>query len=279
MTLLFLLGNGALLLPMRAPLMVAALTVVMGIMLLVWSGKSLRGTTEVKTREGIIALLLQFLPVGVLIGRNLWLYSPDAMLYTVAAGAAFVAVRQLALFTDGKSTIRAVSGGLSLILAGVIGYGINETLAGTFIGVPLAQAIATLSAAALCYEVSTRSCESAAAYRSVATAVVVIGMTYNLLVFGGMLASLLTIGAGVALVAGSYVAQQRSAFIGGILLFVAGMIEQAVHVFRFFELGSWAGLALVGVLAIVFGSLLESKGALLKSGMEACKTRYREWSY
>ncbi len=279
MTLLFLLANAALLLPVRAPLMVTLLTVAMAVMLLLWCGKSLRQSTEVKTREGMAALALQFLPICVLIGRNLWLYSQEAMLYTVALFAVYVAVRQLTLFLGEQSTLRGVGEGFSLLLAMATGTGVYNTLLSPGDSASLALIGATMVSAAMCYELSTRSTEQGGWYRGIATALLVIGLGTNLLLFGGLFATLLTIGTGLVMIAGSYMVQQRGVLIGGVLLFGTGMVEQLIQTFHSFDMGYWAVLAVSGICAIVIGSLIESQGGRIKARYLAWKAGYSEWSY
>jgi hypothetical protein len=279
MTILFLLGNAALLLPVRAPEMVTALTLAMAALLLFWCGKSLRDSTEVKTREGMVALALQFIPISVLIGRNLWLYSSDSLLYTMAIVAAFIAVRQLSLFLGAQSLLRGIGNKISLILSGMTGVGIYTTLLDAGTGGSAALIGATLTSAAMIYEVGLRSGVYGSGYRSFATAVAVLGLGFNLIAYGGFLSAILTMGVGIALVAASYVAQNRSTFTGGITLLLGSMVEQLVHAFRLFDLGSWASLAVVGIAAILIGSLLESRGGQLKSRLMAWKSRYSEWTY
>lgn len=279
MSILFLMGNTALLLPMRAPEMVTALTVVMSVTLLLWCGKSLRDSTEVKTREGMVALALLFLPIGVLIGRNLWLYTSDSLLYTVVTFAIFIAMRQLSLFLEVQTTLRGVSNKLSLVLSGLTGLGIHDALQSAGAGESMALVGATLAIAAMTYEIAMRAGAFSGGYRTLATAVTVGGLGLNLVIYGGLPAAVVTMGVGVALIAGSYMAQKRSAFIGGIILFLGSLVEQVVHAFQLFDLGSWAALAIVGILAILIGSLLESQGEQLKSRFTQWKSRYSEWTY
>ena len=90
---------------------------------------------------------------------------------------------------------------------------------------------------------------------------------------------MLTIAFGLGLIATSYIAQQRTAFIGGVTLFIGGMLEQFTHLFQLFNLGYWSTLAITGVVAILIGSLLESQGGVLKTRFAAWKRRYNAWSY
>jgi len=279
MTLIFLLANAALLLPIRTPEMVALLTLVMAGMLLLWCGGDLRKSTEVKTREGMVALLMQFMPIGVLLGRNIWLYSSDSMLYTVAVMAGYIAVRQLSLFFNVRSWLRGASNILSLLLSAMTGFGLYAALQNGCVGDSLALVVATLAIASMNFDIASRAGRNGVFYRSLAIVVTVFGLTINLLFFGGILSSLLTMAIGVALVAGSYIMQMRSSFIGGIVLMLGSLLEQGIQTFRYFDLGSWVGLAMLGIIAIVIGSLLESRGGQLKARFQALKSHYNEWSY
>lgn len=279
MTLIFLLANAALLLPIRTPIMIAVLTLVMAGMLLLWCGGDLRKSTEVKTREGMVALLMQFMPIGVLLGRNIWLYSSDSMLYTVAVSAGYIAIRQFSLFFDERSGLRDASNALSLLLTAMTGFGLYAALLEGGAGDSLALVAATLAIAGMNFDIANRAGINGVFYRSLAIVVTVFGLGINLLFFGGILPALLTMAMGVVLIAGSYVMQMRSSFMGGVVLVLGSLLEQGIHAFRYFDLGSWVGLAMLGIVAIVIGSLLESSGGQLKARFQVLKSHYSEWSY
>ncbi len=279
MTLLFLAGNAALLLPVRTPEMATLLSLVMAGMLLLWCGNRLRQSTEVKTREGMIALALQFLPIGIILGRNVWLYAADNLLYTSGAIAAFVAVRQLSLFLPESSHWRRAGNFLSLLLSSMTGVGLFATLIQAGSGVSQALVIATLTIAGMLYEVAGRSGKDGGMFRSLATGVLVTGMGFNLLTYGGALATLLTMATGAALIVGSYTLQKRNVFIGGAVLLVGSTLQQIIHAFHYFDLTGWATITLVGVTAILVGSLLESSVGQLKAHYGTWKSKYQEWSY
>ena len=279
MTILFLAGNAALLLPARTPPAAAVLALVMAGMLLLWCGERLRQSTEVKTREGMIALALQFLPIGVVLGRNVWLYAADSLLYTAAALAAFVALRQLSLFMVKSSDWYRGINLLSGLLAGLTGMELNSSLLSSGTGSSPALVVATLVASAMIFEIAARGSEESRGYRSLAALVLVSGLGSNLLSYGGILATVLTMVVGSALIAGSYATRNRSLFIGGAVLLVGGTLQQLVHAIRFFDLAGWATITLVGVAAILLGSLLESSGGRLKGRFATWKARHQDWTY
>ncbi len=279
MTLLFLAGNALLLLPIRTPEVATLLTLVMAAMLLMWCGNRLRQSTEVKTFEGMIALALQFLPMGIILGRNVWLYAADSLLYTSAAIAAFVAVRQLSLFLPENSYWRRTGNFLSILLACITGTGLFATLLQAGSGISLALVIATITIAGMLYELANRSGADGGVFRSLATTVLVTGLGFNLLHYGGLLATLLTMATGVVLIVGSYTLQKRNVFIGGMVLLIGSTLQQIIHAFRFFDLTGWATITLVGVTAILVGSLLESSVGQIKAHYGTWKSKYQEWSY
>jgi hypothetical protein len=279
MTLMFLAGNAALLLPARTPLAATTLTIVMAGMLLFWCGDRMRKSTEVKTFEGMIALTLQFLPIGIILGRNVWLYAADSMLYTAGAVAAFIAVRQLSLFLPETSYWRRSGNFLSILLSCISGTGLFATLIQAGSGISLALVVATLAVAGMIYEVASRSGEEGGVFRSLATVVLVTGLGFNLLTYGGILATLLTMATGIALIVASYSLQKRNVFIGGAVLLVGSTLQQIIHAFRFFDLTGWATITLVGVAAILIGSLLESSVGQIKAQYGTWKSKYQDWNY
>jgi hypothetical protein len=279
MTVLFIISNIALLLPLRDPKLAAVMTLVMGAYTLFITAKTSRQRTEVKTSEGMIALLLQFLPLIVLLGRNIWLYSADAILFSSACILFFVALRQYSLLVSGKSFLRKMAELFSVVLAVGSGFGIAGALLSVNVFESITVMLAGLLAAGMIYEISLRAGSSQGFYRVMASVVCTLTMLINLLLVGGLLASLITIFIGVAMIVVSYALQQRAIFIGGVLMTLIGLIDQALHMFQYFDFNYWIAMAITGVIAIVLGSLLESNGGRMKVWFGVCRQRYSAWSY
>ena len=85
------------------------------------------------------------------------------------------------------------------------------------------------------YEMSFRKDSNTNLYRMLAIAITVAGVVCNLLVHGGMTASILSLSLGILSISISYIMQQRSLFVGGMILVMAGSIDQFMHIFQYFD--------------------------------------------
>lgn len=278
MSSLFLISNIALLVPLRDPVWVAGMACCLGIYTLLISAKTARQRTEVKTREGMIALLLLFLPLGILLGRNIWLYAPDAFLFTAISATGFVALRHCT--QNMKHTwIRSILEFASLIVASTTGICSLFALGNAGASASVAILSGGLVAAALSYEIGGRACILNEFYRVCAVILLTGSVLLNLWISGGAVASLTTLIIGGAMLVFSYFERKRSLLGGGLLLVVIGLVDQFVQVFQLFDFGYWAGLAGIGVIAIVTASVLEARGESLRQSLRRYKDEYAEWRY
>ena len=71
--------------------------------------------------------------------------------------------------------------------------------------------------------------------------------------------------------------KQRGFFIIGSIMMIVGIVEQLYYLVHFFDLGSWASLAVLGVLAIVVGSVIEAKGEKIQHRFVKLKDNFRSW--
>ena len=58
-------------------------------------------------------------------------------------------------------------------------------------------------------------------------------------------------------------AEQRYSVVGGISLLVGSVLRETLALLQHFHMGSWIGLAILGISAILLASLIESKGRSL----------------
>jgi hypothetical protein len=278
LSMLFLFSNVALLLPLRDPQLIALLTLALTVCAVVLSRRAAHKHSAAKTREGITALSLQLLPLAVLIGRSLWLYSVDLFLITVACFAAFFILRQISLYLAPGSRLRNISDMLSLApavaAAPVLGAALRDA---GFIPAALMFPLATMLSATLVYDISRRSHKSAGLYRHIAVAGLTAGMIFNLLWFNGFLAAIACVLVGLSLLVSGYRLQQSGVFIGGLASLLAGIVELFHELVRHFDLGSWVGLAVLGTLSIVIASSLESQCGMLKPRLESWKGKFHQW--
>jgi len=275
---LFLLSNAALLLPLRDPQLIGLLVLALTVFCLAFTWKTSHQQMAAKTQEGITALGLQFLPLAVLMGRSLWLYSFDLFLMTVLAFTVFFILRQTARYLVPGSRLRNVCDAMSLIPS----LAVIPLMSGALFDMPLFSnmmiiPLAALVSAAMIYDISLRNPNYAAGYRHTAAGVLVVSLIANLILFQGLFAAMVCIFAGLGLVVMGYQKQQRSVFTSGALLSLTGLSYQIYQLVHHFDLGSWIGLAVLGVFAIVLASTIESQGGKLKTHFDQWKVTFKQW--
>lgn len=279
MTGLFLLGNACLLIPVRDPIVVSLLVGALAAVIVTVNARTARERTETKTFEGAIALLLQFAPLAIMIGRSLWLYHSDALVFAAAGAMLFVGLRQFSLLLEPGSNWRTLFEVLSVPCALFTGITGAAALDGILPWTAVAITLGTLLGAAMCYEVSLRAGNNAGTYRLLASVMVVAGMLLNLSIEGGVLAGALCFTTGIGLMAFSYIMQLRIPLFAGGLLVIAALFDQGLHLLRVFDLDYWAGFAVCGVLTIVAASVIERHGSALRQRATQWRQAYGEWQY
>jgi len=277
---LYLISNAALLIPLRDPHLVGYMVIGLSLLVLMVSRNAARQNISAKTNEGMMALVLQYFPMAVLLGRSIWLYSPELFLLTVLALTVFFALRQISIRLENSPEIRSLVEGLSVLPALGFGTGLGATLAENgYLATELVLPIAALATASLIYEVSLRARQGAALYRTLSVTVLSVGVLSNMLILDGVLTAVMSTVIGIAVAVFGYMRQQRTVFGGGMVMMSAGLIYQLYYAILIFHLGSWASLALLGMAAIVVGSTVESHGYRIKLMLTAWKAKHGEWDY
>ncbi|HEY9198365.1 MAG TPA: hypothetical protein VIR60_03290 [Gammaproteobacteria bacterium] len=275
---LFLVSNAVLLLPLRDPQAIAVVAGVLAIGVLMFSRKAAEHQTAAKTQEGITALGLQLLPLGVLLGRSLWLYAFDLFLATVLAATVFFTLRQVSLYLQSGSRLRNLLDAASLIpalwLMPLLGRAVFQTgmIPDAWV-IPLGTVVSAL----LVQDIARRSTAYVMQYQRLAMGILLLGLIGNLLLCSETLAALACVGVGIAAMLYGHHLRQLTLFGGGALLVVVGLLHQALDLIRHFDLGSWISLAVIGVVAIVAASILESQSRTLRLRFEAWRGQLKEW--
>jgi hypothetical protein len=277
LALLFVLSNLALLIPLRDPQLIGFLVTALIAFIMFFSANTAKRHVSANTQEGMLALALQYLPLAVLLGRSLWLYSTDLFLLTVMSAVVFVGVRQLSLLLISNSSLRGWLELFSTVPALVVGAGLYATLSDAqALPVFLILPLSALASALLIYDISLRS-KGARSYRMLAIVILASGLFVNIYFIGGVMTALMSMLLGGATSAYGYHRKQIAVFVGGIVMVGVGVINQLYYLFQQFDLGSWATLAIAGITAIVVGSLIESKGGRIKPMLTAWKAKYGDW--
>ncbi|MDC8444507.1 MAG: hypothetical protein LV471_01065 [Nitrosomonas sp.] len=281
LSILFLFSNAAMLLPLRDPqtigLIVLALTIAVSMATRAFADKQIAA----KTSEGVIALGLQLLPLSVLAIRNLWLYTPDDFLFAMLCVCVFLMLRQASLCLEATATARIILDRIALIPALLIVLPLSSTLAAltdsAFLPASLVLPVSLAISAAMVYDLSRRSQGYAGAFRLIAIWEILLGMTLNLALYDGLLATLSCIVTGACLLMHGYQARQRGVFLAGAALMLIGMLQQLFELIYRFDLASWISFAILGIIAIVAGSVLESPGLRIRQRLSGWQTAFRRW--
>ncbi len=280
LTVLYLLGNAALLVPVRGSEVIGMLIMVATFGILSQVSRASRQDATLRTNEGLFARVVQFLPVGIILSRSLYLYATDAFLITMAALVVFIVIRQIAGQMDRASTMRKTLEYFSVIPAGFAAAGVAAVVDDMW---PHADSLLlpvfTLSLAALIFEISLRCSGRGTGYRRIASVIVASGMLANLFLFGNVITAAACLLAGIAVMVYGYSVQQRLIFGLGLLTLLVGLGHQVTYAIEMFDLGSWGSLALLGIIAIVTGSMLERHGADIKLRFTTWRQRFQSWDY
>ncbi len=280
LTVLYLLGNAALLMPVRGSEVIGILTMGATFVIIAQVSRASRHDATLRTNEGLFARAVQILPVGIILSRSLYLYATDAFLTTVAALVVFIVIRQVAGQMSAASTVRKILEYFSIIPAGFAAAGLTAVVddmwryTDSFL-----LPIFTLSLAAMVIEISLRCSGSGTGYRRIASVIVASGMLANLFLFGNVATALACLLSGIAVMVYGYSVQQRLIFGLGLITLLVGLGHQVTFAIEMFDLGSWGSLALLGIIAIVTGSMLERHGADIKLRFTTWRQRFQSWDY
>lgn len=275
---LFMLSGAAFLVPVRGTAYVAVIVGVLTVVLLVQVVRAKRSDKTLATPEGRFARLVLFSMPAVIVGRGLYLYGADAVMLTVVSSLVFLVLRQLSRDPKLGERGQVILNRLSVIPAASTALGIAGVLMHNHL---LAEAmwipVCVTAGAGLLLEISVRSPSGGAGYRRLAGAVVTLGMLANLWLHPGVDTALVSTVIGLVVTVIGYSDKQRLVFASGLVTFLTGVVYQCYTAFEAFNLGSWTALALVGILAIVSGSVLERHGALFKARLSNWRRSFREW--
>lgn len=276
LTRLFLAANAALLVPVRDAEAVAVGLGVLTVALVPPVVRAVRTDPSLATAEGRFARLMVTVPLLVIAGRSLFLYSASALLFTTLGALAFVALRQVCLELPRSARLRSWLERVSVACAGATALGAGglvEDVAHSALWLPTLA----LVFAAMLVELSLRSAGDGARLRRLASFAVTLGLTANLLLLPGIATAMLCVGIGLLVVVYGYSVEQKQVFGSGLVTLLVGLAYELVRVASLFALGDWSSLALLGTAAILLASVLERHGARARERVRAWHARIGGW--
>ena len=269
------LGNGALLVPTREGEVVAAMVLGLAAVMVVGAARLAGRDPTLATGEGRFARAVLVLPLVVLGGRSLLLYGPQALLEAVLAVIAYAAFREARRRLDGRCRALWTLELAALVAAMGVVAQVAALLPPAWTGDWVPTGLAGVLAAFL-LDLARAAPARAGRYRAAAAWLLVAVASLNLQAVGGFGAALACLAASVALLVGGYQTRSFGMFTAGgagTLAALATAVHQAV---AHFSLGGWTSLALLGVVTIVAGSLVERRGGRLVPLVAAWRSRFRE---
>ena len=280
LTALFMVTNVALLIPVRAPEYIALLLFGLTMLVAKQSYKSATTDTALRTPEGIIARLLLYVPLGVILGRNIWLYASDGFMFAVLSLIVFIMFRQVSIQLSRESQLRKLLEIGSLVPALSFGFGVcMVALAVLPYPVVWLLPLFAVSVTALMLELSTRVVKGALLYRRLAAALLSVAVVSNLVLFSSVATAAVCLLVGLVVLVYGYMVEQRIVFALGTATLLAGLIYQMQFAIDMFDLGSWGSLAALGVAAILVGSTIERHGAKMKKQLNSWNEKFKQWDH
>jgi hypothetical protein len=278
LTLLFMSSGSLLLIPVRQTEPVAALFMLSAAVLIFLVMRLKRHDSTLTTAEGRFARWIVFVPLIMLAGRGMYLYSADAVMYTVLCASAFLALRQYSMDSGLSQRSVDILNRLSVLPAIATATGVTTiAVDANWLADPLYIPLFAVTASALFLDISMRSVLGGSGYRRLASLTLSLAMLANLWLFPGLVTAGACLVSGLAISIYGYSAQQRIVFGAGLFTLVAGVVHQCRTVFIWFDWGNWVALALIGIAAIIAGSVLERHGAVLRARLGNWKQSMGDW--
>jgi len=280
LTLLFMAAGSMLLIPVRQTDPIAMLFLLTTIVLLLQVVRLKHADSTLATPEGRFARWVIFAPVAILVGRGMYLYSADLVLFSVISASIFLVLRQFSSDRDLSQKSTVIINRLSVVPAISTALGTTAIAAdANWLVFPAYIPLFAITASVLFVDISLRSVSGGGGYRRLACLTMAAAMLANLWMFPGLATAIVCLATGLAISIFGYSVQQRIVFVAGLLTLIAGVLHQCRIAFILFDWENWAVLALIGIIAIVAGSVLERHGTVLRARMTNWRQSLGNWQY
>lgn len=275
---IFMLSGLVLLLPVRETGYVAVAAVLLTLLLMSCTIRARRLDNTLSTAEGRFARLIPYLVPLLMVGRGMFLYGAGFMMFTTISALVFLVLRQLSLDPGCPRGARILLNRLSLLPAASTACGVTGVLLeNQWLHETMWIPTIVIAAASLLMEISLRAPAGGAGYRRLAALVVTAGLLGNLWEHPEIHTALMCSVAGLVTTILGFTDKQRLVLVSGLAAFLAGTAYQCVVAFSIFDLGSWSALAIVGIIAIVAGSLLERHGVVIRARLSNWRQSFQHW--
>ncbi len=259
----FLFTNLLLLLPVRESFYVGLVAIVGAAVPLYVIHKYFRDDLKMRTPEGVFAAATLFLPVAIIISRNLWLYAMDDMLHIILSGVAIAMLRVISGALTNNSTSKRLVNWMNVAAGISLAFAMAKTLH-AYIPFDCYFTVFGATLAAVVMDVSLRAGDRKDFAIRYAALLMVGCQLLQMIAVGDLFNSIVTVivGAGVVYIAKTQ--KNKMLFIVGIITVVGGFIKQLEQLVQFVDMTNWLHLAVLGISAIVIASVIERHGAVIK---------------
>ena len=272
-TVLLALG-GLLLVPVREPLVVVTL-LTLGCVALAWVALRMGGRSPAfRTSEGRFSLAVLALPLAVLAGRTVWLYSPGAAFW----GASMCSFGLLGYTLLGRwlperyARLQACASALvalgALVLSGSLDW--PDALVIPMLLLPMALALFVLGHFAR---------GAAGLHRQGAAFACGLALPLQLVLHPGAASALLCVGAAVVLGLVGMGARQRLVVLCGLVPGALGFLRLIFLAVSVEGLSHWASLTAIGAGFVLLASLLEKRRARIAAFFSRARHDWATWQY
>ena len=252
----FAVSGGLLLIPVRESLAIGLLILIAVTIPMIYLHKFARDNAHFKTFEGKFTAVSLFAPAIVMLARLLWLYEADALITWILCSIMFGALRYIAATVELKSTWTLLNDTASGFLAMLIGS-LSCALVDRYIPEAVLIPFGTTIFAALVIFMGYQREETKQSYRGMALLALVFITALNTLAFDTLLGTLTAMAIGVGILLWGFLEQNKSTAAMGLALLGVAVMPSIVDFIGTVDFTNWFTLAVLGVITIVVGSLVE----------------------
>lgn len=262
LSVLFLLSNMLLLVPVRETVFVGTAALIAVLLPIAIFSKRMSQDNSLRTPEGLFGMATVLVPAGIIICRSIWFYPVDEILQIILAGTAFITLRFCANQTETGSNAHDITRWLSLGAAVCVAMS-AAALAQRYLTDAFAFNIFGIILAGLLMDLSTR-CEEPLATVRMAAFVLIVTHVPPIFISDALSSSVLCILAGIMVVLAGYQHGLRSLIVMGLLTVLSGFGRPVIEFAQWLDFSNWITLSVSGGVIIIAASLIERHGAVLK---------------
>jgi hypothetical protein len=271
--------SAALMIPSRDPVVVGAIMALASACTLIGEIR-FASVLELRTREGAIARSVPFIAVGMLIGRQCFLYGATSLftgLVCIVGGAiAFELVPRLRI----SSLVTTVSEHLSVYLVGLGGFFVGDAVIQGFdlSGSALAPLVIGLPMGAAFTVMAERARESTGVFRFASAATLFTTGVVELMNGSGMEAGVVSLLIGIVALTVACISERRGMLLAGVALITLSLGRVLLEAFGTVSVSPWVILGVIGVGTIVGASYIERNFIRIRETCSALRRRIAAWS-